>query len=163
MFYVYGLIDPRDNQIHYVGITRNTPARRLASHITSGGSAKDNWIASLLDAGFLPTITVLQSAATYQEIFEMESWWIRLAEVAGWPITNTNKTNRHIVRDVHGFVLSETMKAQDAMLNPEYNVTASSAHVVERPSTEEQERGGATSQRARRSRRRPRRVAASAS
>ncbi len=98
MFYVYGLIDPRDNQIHYVGITQNSPARRLASHISGGASAKDGWLTSMIDAGFLPRITVLQVAETYSEIFELETWWIKIAEQVGWPITNTNKTNRRIAR-----------------------------------------------------------------
>ena len=107
MFYVYGLIDPRDNQIHYVGITQNSPARRLASHISGGASAKDGWLTALIDVGFLPRIAVLQQAETYSEIFELETWWIKIAEQVGWPITNTNKTNRRIMRDSNGFVIAQ--------------------------------------------------------
>lgn len=151
MFYVYGLIDPRDNQIHYVGITRNTPARRLASHITSGASAKDSWLATVLDAGFLPAISILQTAETYEEIFELESWWIRLAELAGWPITNTNKISRRIVRDVHGFATTpqddEARQAQRNLLDSDPIVTIPDKLVAV-----------STPPRPRRSRRRPRRV-----
>lgn len=47
---IYGLIDPRDSRVHYVGVTRRSPLVRLREHTNSASAdawqkAEEFWIA----------------------------------------------------------------------------------------------------------------------
>lgn len=92
MYYIYALIDPRDNLIHYVGLTGNVPTRRIADHLTDTTGAKAEWLTDLLDAAFMPTFVVLQKADDLEQAHLRESWWISTGEMFGWPLTNVAKT-----------------------------------------------------------------------
>lgn len=92
MYYIYALIDPRDNLAHYVGLTGMTPTRRLADHLTDRGGAKAEWLTGLLDAAFMPSFVVLQKADDVEQAQMREAWWISTGEMLGWPLTNVAKT-----------------------------------------------------------------------
>lgn len=94
MYYIYGLIDPRDNLIHYVGLTGLAPTRRLADHLQDHAGAKAEWLSDLLDAAFMPTFVVLQRAEDIEQAHLRESWWISTGEMLGWPLTNVAKTTK---------------------------------------------------------------------
>ena len=92
MYYIYGLIDPRDNLVHYVGLTGLAPTRRLADHLQDHIGAKAEWLTDLLDSAFMPTFVVLQKADDLEQAHLRESWWISTGEMLGWPLTNVAKT-----------------------------------------------------------------------
>jgi hypothetical protein len=92
MYYIYALIDPRDNLVHYVGLTGNTPTHRLADHLTDRTGAKAEWLTDLLDAAFMPSFVVLQKADDVEQAQMREAWWISTGEMFGWPLTNVAKT-----------------------------------------------------------------------
>ena len=61
--YIYGLRDPRDGKIKYVGQTRN-PRARYAGHVGvpagRGLNAKEQWIKDLRDLGTRPELVILE-------------------------------------------------------------------------------------------------------
>lgn len=57
--YIYGLVDPRNQLIRYVGRTRKPLAIRLSQHITSehrGVSYKQRWVRALISKRYIPLI-----------------------------------------------------------------------------------------------------------
>ena len=62
-YYIYGLIDPRDHQIKYVGQSRN-PEGRLLGHLSAavrGTKPVHTWLRSLRPT--LPLLVILESVA----------------------------------------------------------------------------------------------------
>lgn len=100
MYYVYGIIDPTENMIGYVGITSNTPQRRLVQHLRQddrdGKGSKRQWLDGLLENGFMPTVITLQVVDTVQQAQIVEKWWIAHGQMIGWPLRNS----KHYVRPV---------------------------------------------------------------
>jgi group I intron endonuclease len=78
--YIYGLIDPRNNQIKYVGWSSN-PQRRYKEHLyvssLETNSHKNNWIKKLLGNNLKPYMIILEEILTV-EFEEKEKYWINL-------------------------------------------------------------------------------------
>lgn len=75
--YIYGLSDPRDGRIRYVGKTNNIQ-RRLESHIYDMPGAnprKERWIQSLINKAMKPEIVILEECQE-GEWQEREIYWI---------------------------------------------------------------------------------------
>lgn len=95
--YIYGLADPRDRKIHYVGHTINLD-QRLAQHITDAAqTTKTTWLTELAVLGLRPLMIELD-VVDYAERFTVEYRWIYLGRQRGWPLTNTSamKTEKYI-------------------------------------------------------------------
>lgn len=85
--FIYGLIDPRDNQIKYVGKSNN-PSARLGGHVSCRASGeKGRWIAELGAMGLLPIITVLEET-TEAQWSEREQHWIAAMRASGCALLN---------------------------------------------------------------------------
>ena len=94
--YIYGLADPRDRKIHYVGHTVDL-AQRLAQHVTdTKQTAKTAWIAELSALKLKPLMVEL-AIVPYDQRFDHEYKWIYMGRAMGWPLTNTSamKTNKY--------------------------------------------------------------------
>lgn len=67
---VYDLLDPRTEQIRYVGITTDTLVSRLYQHIWDAKQGTtfhvSNWIRQLLVGGLKPTIRLRQECETWE-------------------------------------------------------------------------------------------------
>jgi hypothetical protein len=89
--YIYGLKDPRDDQIYYVGKTEN-PERRYREHLKDKktNTKKTQWVAELRSAGLQPEMVVL-TTTTRQEWEESEIYWIARGYEEGWPLVNLTK------------------------------------------------------------------------
>lgn len=75
---IYGLVDPRDGQVRYIGQSIN-PAKRYKNHVSLGsyGSpSKDDWIRNLLDQGCKPDLIIIDGCDTEQEAYGLEGYWI---------------------------------------------------------------------------------------
>lgn len=74
--YIYGLVDPRDDSIRYVGKSIN-PKLRWLSHIRDKSVCrKSDWIAELLGMGLTPGVKILCVASSHDwKVKEME--WIK--------------------------------------------------------------------------------------
>ena len=90
--YIYGLIDPRDGQLRYVGFTSQSLKRRLQLHKTEAVSKnkrthKNNWLRLLYNNNYIPDIFVIQetSAHSWQDD---ERFYIEYFRSIGCDLTN---------------------------------------------------------------------------
>lgn len=85
--YIYALIDPRDNQVRYVGRTVN-PDSRLYQHLKkSTGLAKQLWLAELKAIGLTPKFEILEIVPIKREKIA-EQFWISYHVYKGASLTN---------------------------------------------------------------------------
>lgn len=96
--YIYGLIDPRDRRIKYVGQTVDFERRHKQHCDEVGDTAKCVWVGELRDRGLSPDIVQLE-VATQQAASYKENWWIQVLRANGEELTNTAKPTR----DSHDF------------------------------------------------------------
>lgn len=86
--YIYGLKDPRDGAIHYVGKS-NRPNYRLQQHMKDKASnpGKASWLGELEAGGLVPTVVILEETDE-GDWPEAERRWIAKGRSEGWPLTN---------------------------------------------------------------------------
>lgn len=85
---IYALVDPRNQDIRYVGKTCHQ-RKRMVSHLACDGRNphRDNWIRALLKEGLRPVWFVLEHiVAEAWENLEIE--WIAILRDVGEPLTN---------------------------------------------------------------------------
>lgn len=87
---IYGLVDPRDGKVRYVGRTIHALTVRLQGHVSQWrkDTHRDNWIECLLGLGLRPTIVCL--AVVDGDGFEAEKWWIGKLKRMGLDLVNTH-------------------------------------------------------------------------
>ena len=87
---IYVLIDPRTEEIRYVGRTSKKPEERLFGHIyrSNRGCHKDRWIRQLRRAGLVPRMVVIQRVPLLCWR-EAERYWIGHFNSIGCPLTNS--------------------------------------------------------------------------
>lgn len=87
--YIYGLTDPRNNQLRYVGYTDNLK-RRLNKHLNDKEvTHKTCWIKSMRADGVLPDVFVIEETSK-QECQATERFWIAYFRYVGCDLTNSN-------------------------------------------------------------------------
>lgn len=87
-FLIYGLIDPRDDQLRYVGQTSCSLRARLVRHVYRarwGQHYRDRWIRLM---GQTPDIVELEVCATRAEADEAERHFIAYFRYLGCRLTN---------------------------------------------------------------------------
>lgn len=88
---IYTLIDPRDNQVRYVGITCN-PVSRYNAHLAAlhgeGSPEKRAWIKGLRSNGLKPEMVIIENDLTREIALENERKWIRYYQSQGCAIFN---------------------------------------------------------------------------
>ena len=91
MVKVYVLIDPRTNEIRYVGKTKNSLTKRLSQHMDDVRKGernwRSNWIASLRRLGYRPMIELVQEIPS-GDWEKAESYWIGYYRSVGCKLTN---------------------------------------------------------------------------
>ena len=99
MFTIYALRDPRDLQIHYVGLTENHPVWRLAQHLQDKQDKnlfKLAWLADLKALNVRPDVVALQYAPDLETALFLERYWIKVGSQAGWPLTNQESRYKQV-------------------------------------------------------------------
>lgn len=92
--FIYALIDPKTNEIRYIGKS-DTPHKRIKSHISSvktksiKNSQLANWINDLLQNGLKPELAVL-------EVCRYDNWENKEKE---WIMTLKNRYNLFNIQD----------------------------------------------------------------
>lgn len=91
--YIYGLIDPRDHQLRYVGKTVLQPARRLATHKWQSRRAKHKrhvlaWISALATEGLTPELVEIEVVSPFGDWEEAERFWIAYFRFVGADLCN---------------------------------------------------------------------------
>lgn len=91
--FIYGLFDPRNNQLRYIG-KANNPKNRLKEHIrelkrtNSPNTHKNKWIKSLLSVDLYPLLEILEKVSL-DNWEECETKWIERAKKAGCNLVNS--------------------------------------------------------------------------
>lgn len=88
---IYGLIDPRDGLIRYVGKTVKKPKERLKEHFREANRGRNtlrlNWIRKLFSLSLAPFIVVLDEVP--ENIWEkFEIVWIKILKDSRFPLLN---------------------------------------------------------------------------
>jgi len=104
--YIYGLYDPRNGLLRYVGKTNNIRIRHSAHTRENGECYKHNWVKSLISLGLRPEIKVLETIENSddKDWQERERWWIKSSLDSGAPLTNLHSGGRG------GFSMHESTK-----------------------------------------------------
>jgi hypothetical protein len=85
-FYIYTLSDPRNNEVRYVGVTRDAD-QRLKEHLHPKKKTHCSyWVKSLLGDGIVPEMTVIESGVIGRS--ERERYWIKKYREGGSDLTN---------------------------------------------------------------------------
>lgn len=88
---IYGLVDPRTNELRYVGKSNNVENRYI-SHLYegAGGTHKHNWVLNVQRSGHEPELIILEIVdRRFWKTAEM--WWIEYFRFLGARLTNTTK------------------------------------------------------------------------
>jgi len=87
-YLIYGLIDPRDNQMRYVGATKNI-YKRLSRHMAGNKSNVDrvSWLESLKSENLVPSVFDIDEVDE-REWEEAERFWIEYYQHLGMPLLN---------------------------------------------------------------------------
>ena len=94
--YIYALIDPRTEQPHYVGKSKD-PHARFDGHLRDAQrqvwhSPVLQWIRALLAEGVSPELVLLEDAG--DDWAEAEVRWIERLKGMGYKLTNSKKGSR---------------------------------------------------------------------
>ena len=130
--HIYGLIDPRTNELRYVGMSKR-PRRRLTFHMCASQLRSKNhrahWLRGLLAAGARPELVILETVSndTWQEA---EQFWIGYFKFIGANLTNSTEGGEGLsgigpegrercgaARRGKSFVFSDVHKARIAEAN----------------------------------------------
>lgn len=85
---IYGLIDPRDGQLRYVGKTVRSLKDRIREHKHDPTrNHRTNWLKSVYSYGAAPEIVVLE-VTTQDEGSAAEIWWIAYMKFIGCKLVN---------------------------------------------------------------------------
>lgn len=91
MVSVYGLIDPRNRELRYIGVTTQPLERRLSGHIGSisdkNQSSRVKWLRELVERGLRPEIFEIEVVDDFQEV-EAERFYIQYFSYIGCRLTN---------------------------------------------------------------------------
>lgn len=94
---VYALIDPRSDEIFYIGQTSDL-GRRRAEHLDGTDQLSGVKVRQIKLAGFLPLVAVLERAKTIDAILAAEIFWIELARSRGMKLLNAQAVGGYVTR-----------------------------------------------------------------
>ncbi len=115
-FTVYALVDPRDDEIRYVGVTSQAVHKRYYGHIHESKrdtlTHKRAWIRSLLNEGMLPTLAVIHDdVADHETLVQLETQYIIDYIEQGYSLTNITKGGDGIL----GYAAPRTPEWREAL------------------------------------------------
>lgn len=83
---IYALIDPRSNDIKYIGVTSD-PRQRLKSHLSEVGNIrKRRWIRELANEGLKPSMKIIEVVQSTE--IQREVYWIKVLREHGCDLFN---------------------------------------------------------------------------
>jgi group I intron endonuclease len=105
---IYVLIDPRNNELRYVGLTTQPLAKRFHNHLDSArrgaSSHVYNWMRQVMETGQVPLIVQIESCDSLEELCEREVDFMAYFKSIGCRLTNQAKGGS---RGMAGFKHSE--------------------------------------------------------
>lgn len=92
-FLIYGLVDPRTDEVRYIGQSSSGLIRPLNHGTPSSLQCRRHsahWLRSLGDAGLHYGVRILEELSSRDDLDKAEIRWIAAARAAGWSLTNHN-------------------------------------------------------------------------
>lgn len=90
LIYIYGLYDPRNDELRYIGKSKD-PNQRLFDHLSTVKnneiSSKANWLRELISEGYIPLVKILEKTDDINWE-EAEKRWIREGREKGLNLLN---------------------------------------------------------------------------
>ena len=143
--HVYGLFDPRDGELRYVGLHVGDLDKRMREHLCLARRGKKlyvyDWIRAVLRQGENPEIYSIQQLGSENEMLVAEVYWISYFKKEGCRLTNltdggegcfgyrhTEETKQKM-RDVPRGPQSESAKLSRRSLSPEQEVEIAEMYV----------------------------------
>lgn len=98
---IYGLVDPRDELVHYVGMSIKV-FKRFKEHVEDMVFNLDlrKWIEELRSLGIKPKLRIFSSCPTLADGFNRERYWIYRMFADGHPLKNSRTTINNAI-DTH--------------------------------------------------------------
>lgn len=94
-FLIYGLLDPRDGTLRYIGKSSSGMSRprdhARPSRVRVERTHKANWVRSLLAIGLCPQIVVIEEHPTSDDLGEAEQFYIAYFKTLGCRLTNATE------------------------------------------------------------------------
>lgn len=105
---IYGLKDPQDNIIKYVGVSKNVQSR-YKQHLYSKKGEKSNWIKSLLELDLRPELVILDTIITNDRnvALNKEKEYIKEYKDTLYNITFTQDMNGGVIIEISNEVKDE--------------------------------------------------------
>ncbi len=91
--FIYGLIDPRDGQLRYIGQTscgKKRFCKLIGKHALAPRTYKNSWIKGLRNNGLLPEILIIEECSI-DKLSELEIFYIEYFRSLGCRLTNTTE------------------------------------------------------------------------
>jgi predicted GIY-YIG superfamily endonuclease len=129
MYVIYALVDPRDNLVHYVGLTEDV-YQRFQAHINCTGSnvAKNAWITEMRQANVLVQMVELERAEDLGTARIREMYWIQHYQHLQHPIKNIIHNNHKFAGKVivrSNIASRRAVKAVEASLSAKFDTLLS--------------------------------------
>lgn len=130
--FVYGLVDPRTDEVRYVGKTIASPYGRYRSHVKDAEIGKighrSNWIRQLSHLDLRPRLLIIEQGVPVSTINDRERWWVQSGRSWGWDLTNATRGGEGAIRwsDDSRKNLSRAMKGKKR--SPEAVALTAAAH-----------------------------------
>lgn len=87
--FIYGLVDPRTNEIRYIGKTQQSPNTRLRAHMLDRSNChRVHWLQELAALGLEPNVVLFEAVEGAWPWQESERYWIAHGRKVGWRLTN---------------------------------------------------------------------------
>lgn len=114
---IYGLLDPRTDEIRYIGKS-SSGLKRPYSHFKPGSLQKDDthkgrWLKKLTSEGVTCRILILEEVLETDDLSDRERWWISFGRSEGWPLTNLTEGGEGL----SGMVFSQEHRAKISASN----------------------------------------------
>jgi hypothetical protein len=90
LYSVYALVDPRTNEVRYIGSSVNAK-RRYAAHISdrdTSNQKKQSWIDELREQDLRPILVIIEEALEKKQSLMRERYWIQVHLEEGAVLTN---------------------------------------------------------------------------
>jgi len=88
-YMLYIRLDPRDNSVRYVGLTRDLKVRtQQILRLPGENKYLDSWIYELQAAGLLPITRVLETVRSWKAAMQRENYWIQFYLEQGTALLN---------------------------------------------------------------------------
>lgn len=121
--YIYGLVDPRTQQLRYIGKTVRQPVRRLATHLWQARKSKRKrhvlaWFSALEAEGLTPEIVEIEVVAPFGDWEEAEQFWIAYFRFVGADLCNLTIGGEGAPGAVISEARREKLRARCGVLSP---------------------------------------------